>query len=351
MNRSLRTRSVAVLVLAAALGLTGCASNSGSPAASSSSKSLTGWDKVVAEANQEGSVTFYSSAADPSNAALVSAFNKAYPNIQVQVTRLISGDLTSRFSSEKEAGAPSADVVQVADNVMLTAHPEWFTKMNKALLPNIAKVPAAQVSKIVGKDYVSATIAPFTVTINTNLVKKAPKTWKDLISAPYAGKGSLADPRSASSFMATYAMLKAAYGDSYLKKLGTSGDAFYTASATQAPLVAAGSTGYFAPSAGDNSAALRASGAPLKAVVVSPILALTQNIGINSKAVHPAAARVLSNFILSHAGQAAICSPDIQTIMYSDIANCPVASSKTTIVDYAKGTAEQAQIISLLGLH
>ncbi|MCU1414600.1 MAG: transporter substrate-binding protein [Microbacteriaceae bacterium] len=351
MNRTLRTRSVAVLVLAGALGLTACASNSGTPAASSSATASTGWAKVVAEANQEGSVTFYSSAADPSNAALVTAFNKEYPNIQVQVTRLISGDLTSRFSSEKEAGAPSADVVQVADNVMLTAHPEWFTKMNTTLVPNIAKVPAAQTSKIVGPDYVSATIAPFTITINTNLVKKAPTTWKDLLNAPYAGKGSLADPRSASSFMATYAMLRAQYGDSFLKKLGTSGDSFYTASATQAPLVAAGSTGYFAPSAGDNSAALRSQGAPLKAVIVTPILALTQNIGINSKAQHPAAARVLANFILSHDGQAAICSPDIRTIMYSDIANCPVADSKTTIVDYAKGTAEASQIVSLLGLH
>ena len=349
MNRSLRTRSVAVLAVAVAFGLTACATSS--PPPSSSSTPASAWDKVVAQANQEGSVTFYSSAADPSNAALVTAFNKEYPNIQVQVTRLISGDLTSRFSSEKEAGAPSADVVQVADNVMLTAHPEWFTKVNSTLIPNIDKVPAADKSKIVGADYVSATIAPFTITINTNLVKKAPTTWKDLISAPYAGKGSLADPRSASSFMATYAMLRATYGDSFLTKLGKSGDAFYTASATQAPLVAAGSTGYFAPSAGDNSAALRSQGAPLKAVIVSPILALTQNIGINSKAQHPAAARVLSNFILSHDGQAAICSPDIRTILYSDIANCPVADSKTTIVDYAKGTAEASQIISLLGLH
>src|SRR2546428_318756 len=67
------------------------------------------WPDVVASAKREGHVSLYTSLTPTQNQRLVAAFDKAYPEIQVNVTRG-TAELTPRVEKEIQSGAPGADI-------------------------------------------------------------------------------------------------------------------------------------------------------------------------------------------------------------------------------------------------
>ncbi len=97
---------VAVGGVAALLAMTACGSGGTAPVPSTEGTDSSFAD-IEAAARQEGQLVLYTVIQDNINVPVVEAFNAVYPpEITVSVTRLVSGDLTNRFSSEKESGAP-----------------------------------------------------------------------------------------------------------------------------------------------------------------------------------------------------------------------------------------------------
>jgi iron(III) transport system substrate-binding protein len=77
------------------------------------------WDKLVAAAKQEGTVVLYGPSGDTLYAALVTRFQKAFPEIKVQSTMGVGAQLVTRLQAERTAGRYLADVYVNGSTVAL----------------------------------------------------------------------------------------------------------------------------------------------------------------------------------------------------------------------------------------
>jgi iron(III) transport system substrate-binding protein len=308
------------------------------------------WEQVEAAAAEEGELTVYLASQDGINQRLVEAFEDAYPGIAVNAIRLESGASTARVAAEIESGAPTADVVQVADNIALEEHPDWFLQL--AGIPNVDAWPAERVVK---GYYVHHQTAPFVITYNTELVPGGPpENWADLADFGAIGEGLMIDPRAANSFMAMAYFLREQGGDELLEALGENVGGITDSSASAAQQVAAGEIALAFPNTREHTNVARSQGAPVDTVAGQPSLAVTNIYTIPAAGLNHNAAAVFLNFVLSKAGAQATClDGDYQSFAYDDLPTCAKAQDDLTLVVdiYPKLSNEaRAEISDLLGL-
>lgn len=318
------------------------------PEATSTSgdQEATAFEEIEELARQEGELILYTASHDGINEAEFAAFNELYPEIEVVHTRLVSGEITARFASETEAGAPSADLIKMADNIMFEDHPEWFTPLTTENVPNLANLD----SKYVHGHYSNVVAAPFLITWNTNLMDAGPETWEDLVAPEFAGTGGMfLDPRTAGSMMAIFATLGDLLGDEYLEAVGEGYD-FYDSAATATQQAAAGELPFVGPGVASHSIQLRADGAPLEINVLTPTIALIHSMAVASNARNPNAALVYLNFLLSRDGQEASCGGENAALAADDLPDCPAAGDDLQILDTLYGQTQSDRVVRLLGL-
>lgn len=305
------------------------------------------WAQIEEAAREEGQLILYTATHDGINLAEIEGFNEVYPEIEVLHTRLVSGELTSRFASETEAGAPSADLIKIADNVMLEGRPEWFVELTAENVPNLATIGEQNHAG----HYIHMMVAPFVITTNTDLVPEPPTQWAQLIEEPYVGiNGMLVDPRSSGSFMAGFAQLRDWFGDEFLESLRDAGYEWYTSSATAVQEVAAGAYAFNAFGQPAHSKELRDAGAPLAATLLEPSIAFTHILAVAKNAVNPNAALVYANWLLTREGQEAACQGEYYSVLDVEVPNCPPSPAEVTFIDAVKAAAESDEINQLLGL-
>jgi len=331
----------AVLALAGA-ALTACGGSAGA------TELGTNLDQITERAAAEGELVVYSSATDDVNAALVKAFNADYPDIKVAVTRLSTGDLRGRFASETSTGAQSADAVIATDPLMFNEDPEWFADLTKDRVPNIADVREGYAH---AKD-VGLVTSPWVVTYNTGKISSGPATWEELAKPEFAKDATLANPEAASdSVLSFYQLLMDEYGGDYLKALGEQNDDWFESSVPAVQKVAAGQVALAAPGAKAHSVALVKSGAPLKVTIPTPVVAYTNQLGVASKAAHPNAAMLFTNFLLSSQGQAAFCGDNLyMSLVKSKVDGCSPTPEDVRIADPMRANKDREAILGAFEL-
>lgn len=341
-------RLMAQAAALAALSLVTACGGNGTAETGAAAEVATEFSKVEELAAKEGELLVYSAASNDVNEAMVAAFNKQYPDIRVRVTRLATGDLKSRFSAETQSGASSADLVIATDPVMYQQNSEWFLPINRDAIPNLANLP----DKYITERYFALVSSPWVVTINTNMVKTEPSEWKDLASEELAGKGSLADPRvSSDSVMSFWEILMEEYEPDFLATLGKTNKEWFESSVPAIQKVAAGQVGYAAPGAVAHSLSLRKSGAPIKAITPTPVVAYTNVLAIAQKAAHPNAAQLFANFLMSAEGQSAICGDQLyMTLTTLDPQGCLKAPDDLRVADPAKAAKNKEKILGAFQL-
>jgi ABC-type Fe3+ transport system substrate-binding protein len=77
------------------------------------------WDKTLQAAKQEGVVVLYGPSGDSLEAALITRFQKAFPDIRVESTLGVGAGLLTRLASERAAGRYLADVWVNGSTVVL----------------------------------------------------------------------------------------------------------------------------------------------------------------------------------------------------------------------------------------
>jgi len=340
---SLSLRNSALIATAALMscGLAACSATTSAELGSTI-------DEVNRLAAEEKEVVVYSAATDDVNASLVRAFNEEHPDIVVTITRMSSGDLKGRFAAESETGAPSADAVILTDPVMFDKNSEWFTPLSADLVPNLRTLPES----FVGEAHFGFMVSPWVITYNTDKLPAPPQTWKDLADPAYLRAGSFADPRiSSDSVMSFYQILMDSNGPEMLATIGRENDEWFESSVPAVQKVAAGQTTLAAPGAKAHSEALVASGAPVKAVVPTPVIAYNLVAGVAANAEHPNAAMLFSDFMLSTRGQSAICQDALyMTVIDAEVDGCPAAPADTLIADPARAFAERDRILDAFQL-
>lgn len=143
------------------------------------SLSMLGGLSTYAEEKKDlkGEIEFYTSQPDADAAKLVESFNKKYPEVKVNIFRSGTEEVMSKLKAEKESGKVMADVLLLADAVTFES-----LKKDDMLLKYKSKEAEKIKADYVDKDemYTGTKIMTTGIIYNTELVKEAPKSWKDL---------------------------------------------------------------------------------------------------------------------------------------------------------------------------
>ncbi|MEV7045337.1 extracellular solute-binding protein [Amycolatopsis sp. NPDC051061] len=290
-HRRLR-RLTAIAVLTALLG-TACSEPPPVPDA----KNLA---ELYQAAKAEGQVVWFAPKPEAQMRKAIQAFQKKYPGIAVKYTNKKAPDLVTQLNVEQAAGRVSFDVsnaggLTVLPSLDMAAPVDWARY----------QVPGAQ---IFDGNFVYVWAVPKVWAYNTNAVPaaSAPRSWDDLLS-PRWNDGKLT-VESRGSFMTVWAQdpaLGTDAGRDYASRLAQLHPHF-TDNTTQAHTnIVSGQT-----PAGTDLINLvlddRAKGAPIAVAPVGPTNANKAYLFVPEGSPHPAAGRLLTAFLASAEGQAAL---------------------------------------------
>ncbi|NKQ53179.1 ABC transporter substrate-binding protein [Amycolatopsis sp. K13G38] len=252
------------------------------------------------EAKAEGQVIWYAPKPESQMRAAINAFKKKYPGIDVKYTNKKAPDLVTQLNVEQAADRVSFDVsnaggLTVLPSLDMAAKVDWAD----------FKVPANQ---IFAGNFVYIWAVPKVWAYNTAAVPKAqaPASWSALLD-PKWNNGKLT-VESRGSFMTVWAQdpaLGTNAGLDYASKLAAL-HPHYTDNTTQAHTnIVSGQT----PVGTDLINLVledQAKGAPVAVAPVGPTNANKAYLFVPEGAPHPAAGRLLTAFLASQEGQAAL---------------------------------------------
>jgi iron(III) transport system substrate-binding protein len=263
-------------------------------------------DARLEQARREGEVVWYTAMNVPDAEAVRKPFLERYPFLKLTIVRSPGEKVRMRILMEARAGRYGWDVVSfnlldidVLNREGLLA--AYVSPETRNGFPRGAVDPAGRWAAIYVRQYV--------IGYNTQLVKPAdaPKTWQDLLAPRWAGKFALDE-----GDVEWYAAMLDYWGSD-------KGRAYMRALAAQRPQQRRGHhllTRLL--SAGEYPLALvhanevekdKEDGAPVEWVkTLDPTITSPSQAAISAKAPHPAAARLLVDFLLSKEGQKVIRS-------------------------------------------
>ncbi len=141
-----------------------------------------GSKELIEAAEKEGQLTYYTANFAETEQEVIKEFNKRFPKVKVAMVRAPGGQLITRIKTEAAAGKLGADVVNHSDRGLMLELADLFQDYTP---PNAADYrPDALVSP---KFWPGVTLG-WAIAYNTQLVKNAPKSWKDLLNPEYKGK-------------------------------------------------------------------------------------------------------------------------------------------------------------------
>lgn len=327
-----------------------CVSLLAATATTSSAADSSAMDKLIAAAQKEGKLVFYSTEPDNLNNSLGAAFQAKY-GIPVEFLRLVSGPLTQRFASEQQSGVANADLLQVVGQDIWTDKPEWFVDLQANPVEGWATYPEMAKHKTCADMRYSLGV----ITYNKDLVDAAhvPTSYKDMLAPYWKGKILLTDPRGTPAYMGWAAAVQDKYGTEFLKQLAAQNPTLVDSATPGAQQVAAGAYYVNFGAHMSNSTALRQKGAPLGVVVMGDVpTGLPTCMGIAANAPHPNAARLFMTWSLTPESHQAGCEKFEAGSPLREATNCVKLPDgwKPTNLDVMKDEARQQEIVKALGI-
>lgn len=305
---------------------------------------------LIKAAQKEGTLTFYTAFAAAASAPLAGQFTAKY-NIPVDVQRLTTAIIETRFAAEAQAKKVVADVVQITD-------PPWYTNTagpnGWLLTPSADEIPVLRTwpTKWTHQGQAFLQCLDYsTIGYNTNLVtgSDVPTSWKDLLNPKWKGAIIFNDPRSNNTNLAWCLVMQQTFGDSFLQQLGQQKMQLVLSGISAASSVAAGDAAITIPSSQLQIATVLAAGAPIKVMPMKePTIGGEGWTAIAANSPHPNAAKLFLNFALSQAGQSVTCKD-----ICASVTNAPGAiplPAQYESPPIADAVAMRAELLGLLGL-
>jgi len=252
---------------------------------------------MVAAAEKEGKVVWYSSVDVKVGEAVAKAFRTQYPKIEIEVERAGSERVFQRVNQEMQSGIKNADVVNSSD----ASHFLFWKqqgKLAKHTPPDALKFPA-QYRDPDGTYFTwRATLSP--MGYNTNLLKEgeAPKGYKELLDPKWKGKLVKAHPGySGTALTGTYAISKV-LGWDYLEKLSKQGVQQLQSTTAPPKTLASGERAVMVDGNEYNMFIEIQKKSPVRIIYPEEGTPFVSSpTAIFAEAPHPNAARVLQNFM------------------------------------------------------
>lgn len=260
------------------------------------------WDSIVMAANNEGRVVYYTNSIDPINERVKTDFERMYPKISLEATRIVGPPLVARLDQERQSGVDGADIFNSIDI-------EWVEqRAEKGLI----KAPIGPAAKDWPAKYMLGGAGPvialesMTIPYNVNLVKFPITGYADLLNPELKGRIGLTENLKMASILDWYNFLEQHEGKDFLTKLAAQNPRFYTGGV---PAVQAAASGEIAVAAFATTAIplnLIAQGAPLKIVIPRPSQGIQYGAGVVAWSKRPNAALVFMDYLMSVRGQTVI---------------------------------------------
>jgi iron(III) transport system substrate-binding protein len=273
-----------------------------------SAQSSADWDKIVAAAKAEGTVTFYTGL--PGNAStkkIGAAFEKKY-GIHMDVLELRATELRERVRTERVGNRPAGDVMHTSANQTRQIWMEDKTVDNIGPLPNGTDLRADVGEAWIDRDVnIPTFLLNYGIVINSTLVTDPPKSWQDILDPKWRGKILADDFRAIGGGSSFFSVTYEKFGRAFHEKLAAQNVSFTRDMREAERRVARGEYAIYLPWLVNYLPSLK--GLPVKAVIPKEgVVYLPYASSVLSKAPHPNAARVLIDFMLSDEGQAIYAS-------------------------------------------
>lgn len=261
------------------------------------------WASVVAAAEKEGRVIVYNAATPSVQARLKADFEKAYPKIKLEATRIDSGTMVPKIEQERKIASD-----EVADMAISTEVRYWTEQAKQGNLVKLLGPDAnAWPVKFMAVQGVVPRLAfePIGLSYNSNLVKTPVTGYRDLLKPEFRGGKISASELAASVVAAYYDWMEKTQGAGYLQKLAAQQMRWYASGVPGTQSTAAGETAVSSFSVPSATIPLIAQGAPLKLVIPTPAFGFQYSGGVFAWSKRPNAAQVFMNYVMSRAGQTA----------------------------------------------
>jgi iron(III) transport system substrate-binding protein len=262
-------------------------------------------DIIVEGAKKEGALVVYTSMTVDQMQKILDAFKTRYPFIRTTMFRAVGERLLTKIMTEAQTGKYDFDVVQSAESQA------YFLK-KKNLLQKYISTETKNIQKpfFDPEGYWTAVyIMPNVIAYNTRMVKRdeVPKTDEDLLNPKWKGKMGM-DHTKPEWFAWKLKRMGEEKGLAYMKRLGAQEFQLYAGLSVITNLLVAGEFPLVLNTYLHNVEEVKRRGAPVDWIVQDPVFTKFQPLGIGSKAPHPNAAKLFSDFVLSEEGQKIIAS-------------------------------------------
>jgi len=262
-------------------------------------------DAILEGAKKEGVLVVYTSMSVDQAQRILDAFKTRYPFLKTTMFRAVGERLLTKIMTEAQAGRYDFDAVQSAESQA------YFLK-KKNLLQRYLSPEAKHIQKpFFDPDgyWTAVYIMPNVIAYNTRMVKRneVPKTDEDLLQPKWKGKMGM-DHTKPEWFAWKLKRMGEEKGLAYMKKLGAQEFRLYAGLSVVTNLLAAGEFPLVLNTYLHNVEDIKRKGAPVDWIAQDPIFTKFQPLGIGSKAQHPNAAKLFTDFMLSEEGQKVIAS-------------------------------------------
>ncbi|GAA1803772.1 ABC transporter substrate-binding protein [Nesterenkonia flava] len=288
-----RTRSTTLLTTALLSGLLLAACGDNGDSADAGSEEGSGLS---------GTITLYTSEPQEKIDELIADFNEVEPDIEVEVFRAGTGDLTARLESELANGAPGADVFLAADAPTV----EGFKEQDLLLQMDSEEADAVDEEFKDSEGYYYGTrIIPTVIAYNTNDVDTPPASWQELTDSQHQGQITLPNPAvsGAAAFNTSVWYLHEDLGETWFEDLGANSPVMQDSNGPVGQAVADGSQpiGIVVDFMMRD---LRDAGSPVEVSYPEEgVPYIFQPIGIFEATDEPKAAQAFVDYVISQRGQ------------------------------------------------
>jgi ABC-type Fe3+ transport system substrate-binding protein len=254
--------------------------------------------RLIGGAKREGTLTVYGSTPLEDMNAITAAFEKKY-GIKVRVWRGGPENVLQRGLTEARAGRLEADVFQTSAPTMEALHREKL--LQEVRSPVFADlVPEAVLPH---REWIGERLNIFAAAYNTNAVKPAdaPKRYEDLTDPKFKGKlGVEADDQD------WFATVVTEMGEDkglalFREIVATNGMSVRNGHTLLTNLVASGEVPLALTVFSYRVDQLKSKGAPIEPIMLPPVVARVNGVGVARRAPHPHAALLFLEFMLTDA--------------------------------------------------
>ena len=302
-------------------------------------------DELVAAAQEEGSVTIYSSQGLDQLNALGEAFEEEY-GITVEVVRSVDAEIIPRLETELSTNTSGGDLVVTAAQAFMETHAEAGDFVDPTASPQLAGDGEYDAEAYVHDGNIfEVGAAILTFAWNTDLVPEGLTDYPDLLDPELAdGRIGVPDPAIGPALVDFYLWLEEEFGEDFVTDLAGQAPRIYPSALPIGEALQSGEIYAGAFAAPVQLVPAQASGAPVDFGISEAAGAWGARYfgGIPSSSDSPNAAALLADFMVTATGQEIVQGASGSVL--PDIPGTLITNDRVRIMDLVATAPEPAAV-------